>query len=126
MFVADRFVRIFAANTVRFSVLLFYLSLFSANVRFRRTVYGVFLVTVMFMLGFIITTLVICRPFAKNWMPEWPGTCGSSTASNATTPTLNMLIDIIVVVLPIPVVWRLRMDRRKRLRILSLFFIGAM
>lgn len=58
--------------------------------------------TVMF------TTLLICRPLAYNWDPTIKGKCGDTHKLYLSVGIVNLLLDVTVVSLPMPLLWRLQ------------------
>jgi hypothetical protein len=72
----------------------------------------------------IITVLLICRPFARNWDFTLPGTCGSQPAFYFATGLVNLIADAMIIVLPMPYLYNLRLAWRKKLAAMALLGIG--
>ncbi|CAN9195539.1 unnamed protein product [Alternaria alternata] len=62
----------------------------------------------------IIAVLLICRPFARNWDFTLPGTCGSQPAFYFATGLVNLIADALIIVLPMPYLYNLRLAWRKK------------
>ena len=77
-------------------------------------------------IGFILRTFLICRPLSKNWDPATPGVCGDVEASSIAGGITNLALDTLVILLPIPLVWRLQMAIRKKLIVTGIFSLGAL
>ena len=69
---------------------------------------------------------LICRPLAKNWNPLLPGTCGDSIKSVLATSIINVTIDLIIIILPMPVLWGLQMALKRKVQLSVIFGLGCM
>lgn len=77
----------------------------------------------------LATTLsgfLICRPFAKNWQPTLPGTCGNQVLSYTITGAFNLVTDVIVMSLPIPYLGGLQLRLYKKMVLLATFGLGIL
>jgi hypothetical protein len=72
----------------------------------------------------IIAGLLICRPFAKNWDFTLPGTCGRQPAFYFAMGLVNLITDAVIIVLPMPYLYNLRLAWRKKLAAMALLSIG--
>ncbi|KAH7394443.1 hypothetical protein BKA66DRAFT_411077 [Pyrenochaeta sp. MPI-SDFR-AT-0127] len=72
----------------------------------------------------IIAGFLICRPLAKNWDFTIPGTCGSQPAFYFAMGVVNLITDTVIIILPMPYLYRLRMAMRKKLLAMGLLSIG--
>ena len=115
------------ANTcIKVSILHFYKSIFGVNTVLRRTNNAVSAVVISFGLGIILQAFLICRPFAKNWDPLLPGVCGSISQATLAEAIINMIIDLAIIISPMPVVWRLQMSLWRKLALTIIFGLGFM
>ena len=112
----------------KLSILLLYFRLFSPNARFRLFILGGILWTILISLTTFIVAGALCAPRRGE-------TFGSLTSIKRCTDSqvwaliqgcMNMVLDIYILYLPIPVVWRLKLDRKKRLGVLGIFMTGLM
>lgn len=104
-------------------MLLMYCDIFPHQ-RFRWAAYVGIAVVVAFWLGTIITILVSCRPIQKNWDPALPGVCENVGLEELTAAAINMVLDILIVALPLPIIWRLQMSLEKKLAVTVTFALG--
>lgn len=117
-----------AANTaVKASVLELYMALFP-GLRFRRICYSVMAVTFLYLISVIVEGFAFCSPAQYNWDKTIPGSCDLDGQSKAfiVAGSTNLVIDTIVVTLPMPKIFRLKMSLPKRLSIVSMFSLGAL
>ena len=56
----------------------------------------------------ILATLLICRPLAYNWNPTINGTCGDTHKLYLSGGIVNLLLDVSIVILPMPMLWGLQ------------------
>lgn len=117
---------IISISLTKISVVFLYLRLFEREPKFRLAAY----VTI----GVIATTLIIlsslfiftCRPVTFFWNRDIPGgTCldikGLAFASGA----MSIVQDMVILVLPLPVILKLNMDRKKKLGICFMLTLGS-
>jgi hypothetical protein len=69
---------------------------------------------------------LICRPFAKTYSLTVEGTCGDQVASFIAIGAFNIITDIIIITLPLPTVWALKMSTANKLGMTGVFLVGLM
>ena len=77
----------------------------------------------------ISTTLVAifaCTPVQAFYDLSVPGTCIDSVKFYWASATLNVITDLIVLILPIPLVWKLRIPTKRKVGISLIFIAGGM
>ena len=116
-----------AANTaVKFSILHLYLTIFPSRT-FCRVCYATMVVSFAYLLSVILETFVLCRPVQYNWDKTIKGTCDKNImVGYILSGSTNLLLDVIVVVLPMPVLWKLRLPWGKKIGIMAMFSLGAL
>lgn len=81
-------------------------------------IYGIILVPIF---------IAACNPVEASWDPLlheekcWPWMYHSLAAL-----TLNVLLDVTIVVMPIPVVWSIQMPTKKKIGVTAMFSIGLL
>lgn len=100
--------------------------MFGINKTFRNVNFTLAAVVVCFGFGVFLQEFLLCRPFAKIWNSLLPGVCGSSSATILAEAIINMLLDIAILSLPMPLVWRLQMTRRRKIILTIIFGLGFM
>ena len=114
-----------AISAVKVSILHLYIFLFP-NIAFRRICYALMAVTALYFSAVFLETLLICRPLAFNWDHTIEGSCGNQTLALLLTGTANLIIDVAIVILPLPVLWRLQMPVVRKVGISAMFSIGVL
>lgn len=84
------------------------------------------LLIVMWNTGGILGALLLCRPFALNWDKTLEGTCGDNRLFYIWLGGINVVVEAIILLLPVPFIYRLQMKTFKKLVVISLFSIGWM
>lgn len=84
-------------------------------------------VTVAYWLSTVLVAILICRPFAYNWdKVTISGSCGDVSAYYLSTGIVNLVIDVAIVALPLPMLWGLQMKTSKKVSLTAIFSLGAM
>lgn len=114
-----------SSNTcVRVSILLAYTHIFSVQ-PFRVVCYGILVLNLAYFAAVILQTFLICRPIAYSWDLSIPGgSCGNQKSANRSIGVINMISDLLLVVLPIPMLWGLQMPRGRKIAIGMIFGMG--
>lgn len=108
----------------KISILLLYTRTFTMRLMIV-VAWGTGAIIVGFALSTIIAGLLICRPLALNWDQTLEGSCGDQILSYNITGSLNLATDIMVLLLPLPYLWKLKMQLYKKLVLGATFSLGA-
>ena len=71
----------------------------------------------------ILQACLICKPISYQWDSTIQGSCGHQIAGFMAQAIVNLIFDVMMVSLPIPVFWSLQMPWSKRLSIAIMFSI---
>jgi hypothetical protein len=74
------------------------------------------------------SSLFPCQPFRKNYDITFPpdqGTCIDRPAMFQATAALGVVTDVIIILIPVPMIVRLHVSRSKKIGLLTLFAIGS-
>lgn len=117
-----------ATSTVcfRLAILLLYMEIFPGNKTFFWCATGVGGLVFLYWVSAVLTIALLCRPVTYNWDHSIPGTCGDVLKIEYASAGFNMGIDLGVVLLPLPIVWRLQMSSRKKTGVTASFAIGVL
>lgn len=110
----------------KMSILVLYLRLFAIDRAFRYLTQ----LTMVFVCGYLLANLFTqifgCSPRSKYWIADTPGHCINYTKAGLAYGAMNIVSDLLIFVLPLPVVWRLKLSRREKAAISLIFMTGAM
>lgn len=123
MLVAYEFIFATCISTIKMSVMFFYLRVF-VNEGLRLTTKLVMGFVLLWSLGNILQVFLICRPFAATYDPTIKGECGNQVISFIAIGAFNVITDAIILTLPIPTIWGLKMSSSARLGLSAVFMIG--
>lgn len=108
---------------IKLSILAFYYRVFITPA-FRRVVLATIAFITLWVLTITIVLALECRPIAKFWNPLVPGKCFNLVAFSYFTNISNLVTDIWIFLLPIPVIWRLHISNNQKLGLCGVFLIG--
>lgn len=74
----------------------------------------------------IILTSVSCIPTSKAWQPWIDGHCFDRRITDILTAWVNLLMDLVVLILPQPIIWKLNMTRNRKIGVSLVFSAGLM
>ena len=114
-----------ALASIKLSILALYYRIF-INEAFRKIVVAVATFVVLWLITIEIPLAVICRPTQAFWNPHLSKNCLSATAMIYYITTSNLVTDLVVFILPIPVIIRLHTTTRNKLALCFLFSIGIL
>ncbi|KAL8770166.1 MAG: hypothetical protein Q9209_004008 [Squamulea sp. 1 TL-2023] len=118
-----------AMACIKLSILLFYRRLFPReNTSARWRICHLALCIASMALGVVSLFGVAfqCTPVAYLWDRTIPGGhCINFTALARFTNIANMVTDILILIMPIPIVWNLHLDRSKKIGVCGLFLLGG-
>ncbi|KAI1427424.1 hypothetical protein F5Y12DRAFT_712230 [Xylaria sp. FL1777] len=110
---------------VKLSMLCLYHRIYTTPT-FRRWNYGVMALVVGYVVSFIPLFLTNCIPLSQYWDPKPTGWCRDTIIGDNATLAVNFVLDVFVLALPLPVLWRLRMSTRDKLTVTALFGFGLL
>ncbi|KAL4890065.1 hypothetical protein BDV59DRAFT_195191 [Aspergillus ambiguus] len=93
--------------------------------------YNIGLITAMVFVGvccalFLFMSIFQCSPVKAYWelAPEYPHHCMNSGAIVFSASVINIFTDFLVTVLPMPLIWNLKLPARQRIAVISIFALG--
>ena len=113
-----------AVVLLRASILSLYVHIFRVK-PFRMACHVVLGLNFTYFAGTVLAVGLICRPISATWDPQ-AGTCGDAKSLDLFIGICNMILDVTIVVLPLPIVWKLQMTRAKKLALSAVFGMGLM
>lgn len=117
---------LFALGLYKSTILLLYLRLFGVNKKFNRTTRAVLIFVITYLLSNLLTLAFGCVPISKFWDQSFQGHCISEQKAGVVYGSLNVVTDVVIFVLPLPMVWRLQLSRESKLGVTLVFMGGVM
>lgn len=122
---AQQIIYMLALAAVKMSVLFFYRRLFTVGA-VRRAIMATMGVTISWLLAFVFAAAFLCDPPRKQWDTTVPGHCGDQIAMDEAMVVTNMFTDVIIMVLPMPTIWTLKLKLREKLALTAAFSLGVL
>lgn len=111
---------------IKLSILHFYSRVFN-NAAFKRVVWLAMGLCVAFWFGAFFGTALFCIPPRALWEPleRVPDAhCGNNQAMYTACASSDLGIDVIVILLPMPTLWRLQLPTTKKVALTFVFGVG--
>lgn len=112
----------------KISILLFYLRIFPQK-SFRIAVYIVIALNVGYLIAFVVISVFQCRPIDAAWLrwdQEHPSKCNNINAQGWASAAINICLDILTMILPLPELRKLSMSFQKKAQLMVMFSLGIL
>ncbi|KAF7196176.1 Satratoxin biosynthesis SC1 cluster protein 4 [Pseudocercospora fuligena] len=116
-----------ALPAVKISLLLTYLRIFGHDRKFRHLVYIVIALNVGYWISFVLISVFQCLPIECAWLRwsgEYPCRCNHINAQGWAAAALNVVLDIMTLSLPLPSLYRMQLNKRKKFWVILMFCVG--
>ena len=110
---------------VKLSVLFLYRRLFP-NRRLHIIIYCVGAFIVCYTIAGVLVPIFECRPVEAAWEPFVKGDCVQLNTESIVTGLFNVITDVVTLILPMPMLWRLQISRNRKLQLTGMFLTGGM
>ncbi|OIW22621.1 hypothetical protein CONLIGDRAFT_606681 [Coniochaeta ligniaria NRRL 30616] len=122
----DEMVYVTSLSLTKVSILFFYLKVFPGR-GFRYCVYTLIALNVCYAIVFDLLLAFQCNPIPGAWR-SWDGTfeakCISINLLGWSAAAINIVLDLAVITLPLPELFRLSMSLKKKIQIIMMFAVG--
>lgn len=110
---------------IKCSILCLYLRIFGINSTFRRVTYGLLAMAVVWGISVTLGAIFQCNPIAAAYNPMiTQKKCINIRDYFVATSILNVLIDVGILALPLPSLWKLQLATHRKLTISAIFLLG--
>ncbi|ROW11215.1 hypothetical protein VMCG_01306 [Cytospora schulzeri] len=126
LFYVAEFAYVIESALTKTSIVCLYLRIFPKQ-KFRRMCYGLLGLIAVFCLVFAVTLLAYCQPFSyvwSRWDGRYEGKCINMTAQTFVCAAMNIVLDVIIFLLPIPQLLKLETNWRAKLGVILVFMLG--
>ncbi|KAL5357248.1 PTH11-like integral membrane protein [Aspergillus floccosus] len=111
--------------TTKFSILFQYLRIFPDK-RFRLACYIVMSIVATYGTWAVVSAFVNCVPVARFWDPSVGGSCMSFEAVWFFNASMNIVTDITLLIMPMPLLSHLHLPRMQKFALMGVFAIGIL
>ncbi|KAH0379204.1 hypothetical protein KCU92_g8286, partial [Aureobasidium melanogenum] len=108
----------------KLSLLISYLRVAGFNRTYATVVWTVLVSVVISQILFTILLSVGCQPIAKQWDPSIPGKCLNALPVYFALGGTSLGWDLIIIVLPFPILRRLQLDFHRKVALFAVFSLG--
>ena len=108
----------------RIALLLMYIRLFGSNKYFRYATWAVMCFVTGYLSSNLLTLIFGCTPVTKYWKPEQPGHCIILIQADYAYGSMNVVTDVLVFLLPLPMLWQLQLSRKEKIGLILVFMAG--
>lgn len=106
--------------------MLFYRRIFNL----RWSLYFAMVIVLGYFVAVITTIAVACRPVSYFWQqytdPAAEGTCVDVPQFFFINGIIAVLIDVMILCIPAPVIWKLQMPKTQRVAVTSILLLGSL
>lgn len=114
---------------VKFAILLLYLRIFSHGTsrHFRLYVYGIMAFVFAYSFAGFWIQIFACIPQDKIWdVKIQRGHCVNRNGLSIASSVLNIFTDLLMIIIPVPMVWRLQMPVGQKLSVIFMFGVACL
>ncbi|KAF2128865.1 hypothetical protein P153DRAFT_376229 [Dothidotthia symphoricarpi CBS 119687] len=112
-----------ALVTVKLGILAFYYRVFVVPL-FRKFVLATAAFIVAWGVGITVALLFACRPLETYWDVNVKGSCLRLVTFTYFTNISNLITDIWIFLMPVPMIWHLQLQMKKKLLLSLIFCVG--
>lgn len=98
----------------------------SYGIRLKYLIWVIMFVCACCFIGFQAAGIFACMPIARNWDKSVPGSCIPSKPRYYAYVAFNFVTDIMILVLPLPLINRLNITRRQKFGLIVVFCLGSL
>lgn len=112
----------------KLSVILLYQRIFHTGGRFRTVTYIMLGLVSMWGVAITLGYLLQCVPVRLNWESttgEIRKHCFNTVTFNNVACASNVVLDVAILTLPWPVIWRMHMSPRRKTAVTGIFLLGG-
>jgi len=109
---------------IKFSILALYHRLFPSAALFRW-ILALGALTLVYSIIQAICMGLQCVPLSKIWVPNEPGYCIKIDSIYTSMAVLNLVTDILILALPIPSLWSLKLATARKVQLYGVFALGG-
>ena len=109
----------------KLSILCLYLRIFQVHQLSIWFTYALIVIVTGYTTASALTVIFGCSPVRKAWAPNLHGHCIQTVDVAVFTAVMNVMTDLTIFLLPLPLLWRLRLERRTKIALMVVFLTGA-
>ncbi|SPJ72475.1 related to integral membrane protein [Fusarium torulosum] len=117
---------VLCGSFAKLALLIFYLRL-SPQRWFKWAVWTAIAIICIYTVVLFCLVLFACKPMAMNWdITVTDGICINQTKTYIATAAVNIISDVFLFVLPLPMVFQLQLPAKQKIGLMGIFTIGSL
>ena len=113
------------SGLVKYSILLFYRRLFPQR-SVRIALWTIGAIVLSWQVASLFAFFLQCTPLSKAWDFTAPGTCIDVSKVWIGNAVTNIITDLILIALPMPLIWNLHISKTQKVALTGVFLTGAL
>ena len=109
---------------IRLSVVLFYYRIFGKDRWFKIALWITSAILIAWFIALTVLAVFQCSPVARQWDYSIPGHCFSLYGTFVGVTISNVFVDVLLLVLPLPMLWKLQIKLKKKIALIANFMLG--
>lgn len=114
-----------ALALAKISLIILYHRIMKKQKIYVMALHAITAVVMGYSISIIFALILACHPVSRNWDPTVEGECVNRTALYIATAVTNIVTDLALITLPIPLVLRLNMPRSQKVYLFLMFVVGC-
>lgn len=113
-----------AVTLTKYSILLFYSRIFQGG-KFRIVLIGMAALCTAWFIAIEISVIIECHPINALWDFS-PGYCIDLQKMFLGSGIINIFLNVLVLMLPMPMIWSLEIERKHKIMLSGVFLLGGL
>ena len=117
-----------ALPLTKISILFFYLRIFPRQA-FKYCVWALMAANIGYLISFELISIFQCNPVNaawRRWDGEYPSKCNNINLQGWLSAAFNIVLDLCILILPMPELYNLSMTSKKKVHIMLMFSVGIL
>ena len=110
----------------KFSALLLFHRIFGLIPRFTAFLWCFAFVILANNVAEIFLSVFQCTPVHKTWDAKVEGSCVNTLLAVSIPGSINVVSDVVTVLLPLPLIWNLHMERNRKIQLVGIFLLSGL
>ena len=112
---------------IKISIIVFIRRIMGPIEILRKISLGLIIFIIAWAVTALTTNIFQCWPVTRYYKPEEPGHCmKNQNAFFETMGSFSLIVDVCILCLPMPWIWKLHVDFRRKIGIVAIFSIGGL
>lgn len=96
----------------------------SGRSKYRFAILGMMVFAITSHIAGTLVLIFMCSPPRKSWLPRTPGSCLPDVPTFYALAAITIVCDVIIILLPIPLLLKINMNPRKKAGLVLVFALG--